>query len=745
MRRKKEICLFSVLLLTIFGIIGCSNVVQTADEITEIYCVAYENAVKKEEIEATKETELTKGIEATGNLESIRSIVNQLGEKGYVAIDSENQVDMTEAEKVIQFCKQVEEKQEAELSILVVRYSNELIKYDLKTEGGNVDIVREYFQYTNGQLQSMNTGSYQADFWTYTEEGYLIFSGSMYSEEQYVLSLSGEEEHVALRVLPLDEECRELNRKYIRPVGYGKNNMFLSNWCEENFGELNFYDLYDIFYPIINQNTVPYVSDENLEIRASYQIPKAEFENVIMTYFTIDSETLRSKVTYFSEYETYEYKPRGFYEVEYPEIPYPEVVSYLENSDGTITLTVNAVYPNENTSKLFVHEVVVRPLPDGCFQYVSNRVIVPADSNEMWWHTERLEMEEAEEDCNQAMELFRDIYEHADKGEATNVVLADETVLAIQGEVKETGNPVTTKVLYSNMENYESMETFLEACMDGESGSIVTFEIRYDGGVRRKKYIFDGTDMYLFSTSAMWNEANQPKVADSYYTQIKEWEYTDKGWFCYELCVPEPPEVTEIVDGSCIVRVNPMTEEQREISQKCVQGLGYQGNNLLYSSWDINHMEELDYNGIYEYFYRMKYEERFNPENCPDGIPKAEFENLIMEYLPVTADQIQEYAVFDEANQTYIWKPLGCYNGTPTFFGTSIPEVTNIMQNEDGTTTLTVDAVCDMVICDDAVITHELTVQFAEDGSFQYLGNEILGDGIKEIPEYQYRVIGDEE
>ena len=70
----------------------------------------------------------------------------------------------------------------------------------------------------------------------------------------------------------------------------------------------------------------------------------------------------------------------------------------------------------------------------------------------------------------------------------------------------------------------------------------------------------------------------------------------------------------------------------------------------------------------------------------------------------------------------------------------SLPEVIDIKENEDGTITLTVEAVCDMVICDDAVITHELTVRFAEDGSFQYLGNEILNDGIMQIPDYQYRI-----
>ena len=105
----------------------------------------------------------------------------------------------------------------------------------------------------------------------------------------------------------------------------------------------------------------------------------------------------------------------------------------------------------------------------------------------------------------------------------------------------------------------------------------------------------------------------------------------------------------------------------------------------------------------------------------------------------MTSVQIREYAVFDEEKQTYEWMRLGCFNYAPTYFGTSLPEVTDIRENADGTITLTVDAVCDMVLCDDAIITHELTIQVKEDGSFQYLGNQILYDGIRYIPEYQYR------
>ena len=194
------------------------------------------------------------------------------------------------------------------------------------------------------------------------------------------------------------------------------------------------------------------------------------------------------------------------------------------------------------------------------------------------------------------------------------------------------------------------------------------------------------------------------------------------------------------MDGSCMLRVKPMSEDLREMSKKCVYGIGYQGNNLLTSNWDISHMEKLDYTGLYQYLYEMEYQEKPDFEIYQDGIPKEDFENLIQKYLPVTAEHLREYAVFDKETQTYEWARLGCGNAVLSYFGTSVPEVTGIKENKDGTVTLTVDAVCDMVICEDAFITHELTVQFKEDGSFMYLGNQILDDGMMKIPEYQYRV-----
>lgn len=355
---------------------------ENAEEIINICIDLYKKAAEENKI---------------ADLETIRSIVNYLGENGYPAVDSRNQINMTDPEKVVEFCEKVDAQEEAEITILEVSYLGGFVKYDLHTKDGNVDVVRSYYKYENGDIQREVTGSYQAEYWNYTEEGYLMFSGVWFSEELYVLTLSGAEEHTALRVQPLDETYRELSRKYLRPIGFEQNNMFIVDWSEDNFGALNFYDMYDILYPKVNGQYVPYIADDNLAVSAVYRIPKEEFESVIMKYFNIDSETLQSKTVYYSEDSTYEYKPRGFEEVEYPEYPYSEVVDFTENSDGTITLTANVVFPYAGDSKVYAHEVVVRPLEDGGVQYVSNQIIPSEDNYEETWHTPRLTLEEWEE------------------------------------------------------------------------------------------------------------------------------------------------------------------------------------------------------------------------------------------------------------------------------------------------------------------------------------------------------------
>ena len=67
---------------------------------------------------------------------------------------------------------------------------------------------------------------------------------------------------------------------------------------------------------------------------------------------------------------------------------------------------------------------------------------------------------EAEADCLARMDKLSDIYKNADKGDASNVVLSDETLEQMQDVVSKSGYPVITSEEYCTMSNYEKWISF---------------------------------------------------------------------------------------------------------------------------------------------------------------------------------------------------------------------------------------------------------------------------------------------
>ena len=352
------------------------------EEILEICRQAYTKATKEDKL---------------NDLEMICGLVTNLGEKGYTAVDTENQINMTEYEKLQQFCEMVEAKKKGRMTVVEVAKNGSCTVRNMETKDGNVNIIRSYYVYEDGEMNQSSEDIYRAESWEYTEDGYLMFSGWLAFEGSYEVTRDKMMEYTAYRVLPLDETFRELNRKYILPIGYERNNMFLTDWSEEDFGELDFYDAFDLFYQEHHMGNGDFTAGKAMGTSAVYLISKEKFEPVIMSKFRISSEVLQSKTVYHPEEEVYEYKPRGFEEVEYPEYPYPEVIGYTRNDDGTLTLNVQAVFPYRGLSKVYTHEVTVRDTEDGGIQYVANHVIEPIEDLEIGWHVPRLTRADWEE------------------------------------------------------------------------------------------------------------------------------------------------------------------------------------------------------------------------------------------------------------------------------------------------------------------------------------------------------------
>lgn len=325
---------------------------------------------------------------AQGSLDMLRCIIAGLGENGYSAVDGENQIDMTQPEQIKEFCEQVKMQQEAEETLIVVMSASSFVKYEFTTKDGDVEVWRSYYLYKGDYLETASTKHYPAYTWEYSEGGYLFF------EEYHMPGFDGPSGHTAVRIEPLDEKCRELNRTYLWTIGYELNNLFTSDWSESDFQQLQFYDLYEVMYQMKNEHCPALFLNQGV----NYEIPKLEFESVFQNFFQIDGEILQQYTTYHEDTETYQYRARGMYDfAPTPYIPYPEVISYEENKDGTIKLIVNAVWPEKNMEKAFGHEVVIRPLDKGKFQYVSNYVIPSENNAEATWYTERLTVDKWQE------------------------------------------------------------------------------------------------------------------------------------------------------------------------------------------------------------------------------------------------------------------------------------------------------------------------------------------------------------
>ena len=184
--KEKLINLSMILSFMILGISGCGKDIQnqTIEKVTEekselpIYELSdYEAEEIAKICEDIYETALkdNKG----DSLTILRNLINKLGEKGYAAVDCDNQIDMTKSDQVMQFCEQVDAKETAEITILVVSYQDTFTRYDLKTQDGNVDVERSYYKYENRCFEKKSTDNYSADIWQYTNEGYLMFDGNV--------------------------------------------------------------------------------------------------------------------------------------------------------------------------------------------------------------------------------------------------------------------------------------------------------------------------------------------------------------------------------------------------------------------------------------------------------------------------------------------------------------------------------------------------------------------------------------
>ena len=596
---------------------------------------------------------------------------------------------------------------------------------------------------------------FAADYCEYTDEGFLIIEGSWHSPESYVLTMSEEKEHIALRVEPLDTRCRELNEKYMAPVSYNLNNMFITDWNADDFADLDFYDIFDRFYTETYGRSCPYIMSDNLSAGNEYEIPAAEFENVIMQHIKVSPEKLHVLLRYDAGKNSYIYRPRGFEEFDYAEVPYPEVVAYDINADGSVTLTVNAVYPDSNTSKLFSHKVTVVD-ENGRIYYLSNKILGDEELN-LWWHADRLSDDEwneyyksgdDEDDYGWLIpQADHDNFTEEEKKQieadtlrtASSVwelyknITIDESLpsyssgiedftkqqrISVSAALGELGVIAATDD--ANTQNGEKFIPFYEDYLSGKSGTVTIYKVYDDGLIGSITFLYRDEEIQSYYVGVKPGSDGQPCISGKSVQEIAAIKYTPKGYLIYE---NKNPMLHASAFG--YFRLSPMSDECRRLTEKYLKYLEFQKYKLMVCDWDEENVHELLMPGMFEDFYYIKYHEGYR--GSLDEIPGDLFEEILTTYLPVTVSDLRRAYEYNEAAGTYSQETV--YNSPyPPFL-----EVTDYNYNADGTITLYADGVWPDYNSDKA-FTNVIVVRPFDDGTFKILSNDVTEQELRLPP-----------
>jgi hypothetical protein len=316
---------------------------------------------------------------------TVQAMVVRIGQMGYSAVDYLATMDMQCPDPIIYFGGTIDTSEDTSVSYYMVYNDGQISVYHLGRSSGVWYLIAMSAVWDeNCEPSILSEGRYVIGDVKYTEKGWLIYNRDTESFDDN--QRANTNSYVFVRVLPYDSTKRALCEKYIEPIGYFENNLFTTTWTESDLGIIDFNSLFAYLFGMYNgtncltaANTANYfsaVTGTKLSL-----IPTDTFEAVVQHYFNIDSSVLKNISDYSSRLGGYFFLP--YSEDSYnssPRAPQPELVDYYYNSDGSLTMRVDAINEWYGTDKAFSHEVTIREDGNGGFKYVSNTLITDEDS-----------------------------------------------------------------------------------------------------------------------------------------------------------------------------------------------------------------------------------------------------------------------------------------------------------------------------------------------------------------------------
>lgn len=360
-------CLIALcLLLCACGAPGAGqerDIQKRCRQIVSLYRDLYDSAQKEPAADRWEEQTLSQ--------QSIDAIESRLLERGLDVIDSSADCPgyFVNAEHFRQFWDSVQRDEKASQEVIAIRDSGALSYRLLTHQDGTT--------YVYSLVYSL-AGDEDPDY-----EMHQVYGAELTEQGNFYYRINPEDDchyanYTLIRLQKPDQELWELYSKYILAGGYTATNIFLTDWTEDDFSPLCFNDLWEYVYRYRTGTQFWPDGCAYDKSRNCYLIPAAEFESAVLPFFKLDAQTLRQLADYDAQTDSYPWRQvesndyafyLSYYTIE------PEVTACRTNADGTLALTVEARSTDLGIDCLFSHEVTVRPMEDGGFQFVGNRVL----------------------------------------------------------------------------------------------------------------------------------------------------------------------------------------------------------------------------------------------------------------------------------------------------------------------------------------------------------------------------------
>ena len=272
-------------------------------------------------------------------------------------------------EPLLSFWEQAKAGQDCSVELVRRKDAHALSYQKLSVERG-----KPYAQFlrceqnADGTVTISNFERFAVQDWQMTDAGnfyYRLFpTGDKHSADYQLI-----------RTVPPDRSHLAMLERYVLPIYYYVN-LLITDWSEPDFAGVSFNDLFDRLYALrfhCQPDAADYAQDETT---GAFRIPSGEFERVVLPYFSVSAENLRALAGYDGQSDSYPWRPIRTNDMELYDYPTtePYITDVRENPDGTTTLLLSCLSTDVPTDCIFSHELTVRTLPSGGFEYVSNHI-----------------------------------------------------------------------------------------------------------------------------------------------------------------------------------------------------------------------------------------------------------------------------------------------------------------------------------------------------------------------------------